>query len=122
MRKPLTRPRLAEGNTKAAALLERIHALGQTFDVDVGSGARDTIAFLAEHLKTGEVCLARHVHDLLQAEIAKCLEGCGYVERDEAELLRALKDFAQLSEWAYENGGWTTRADRVRALAEAARA
>ncbi len=81
------------------------------------------IAWLAEHLKPGEVCLARHAHDMLQGEMAKCLEGCGYVERDEAELLRALKDFAQLqTEWAYENGGWTTRADRVRALAEAAHA
>ena len=103
-------------------MLDRIHALGQTFDTDVGSGVRDTIAFLAEHLKTGEVCLARHAHDLLRAEMAKCMENCGYVEREEAELLRALKDFAELSEWAYENGGWTTRADGVRALAEAAHA
>jgi hypothetical protein len=117
MRKP-TRPRLAQDDEPATALLDRIHALARRVDPPDGDPPRDTMMFLVEHLKAGEVCLARHAHGLLQAEIADCLKHCGYVEREDAELLSALKAFAEEGAWYFEDGAWR----RGGAVAEVAHA
>jgi hypothetical protein len=113
-----TGPRLAQDD-HAAALLDRIHALAPTQGLGgLGDPTRETIKFLAEHLESGEVCLARHAHGLLQAEIADCLKHCGYVEREDAELLSALKAFAEEGAWYFEDGAWR----RGGAVAEVAHA
>jgi hypothetical protein len=103
----------------AAGLLVRIHTLADR--IDGGGGLRDraTIVFLAKHLKAGEVCLARHVLDLLRASAAYSLDQCGYVDTWDAELLGALKDFAHAGGWAFEDGGWR-RIGAPRALEVAA--
>ncbi len=126
MRKP-TRRRLVSydpvlenmNQDRTAALLGRIHALAQKIDMS-GGADRDTVAFLAEHLKAGEVCLARHAHRLLLASVVNGLENCGCVDMEDADLLRALKDFACEEGWEFEDGDW--RRSRAPMAAEVAHA
>ena len=106
MRKP-THPRLAQDEAEPTAVLDRLHALARTMGLaSSGHPACETIAFLAAHLEAGEVCLARHAHSLLRAQVAEGLEHYGYVDRDDAALLEALKEFAEREEWAFRDGAW----------------